>query len=229
MLLRRDRVQALRHLWLPARPDPGRGARQGAVGEPGRVRGRHEAPEGNGARGVDRIGPGRPGRAEWFAIRERLGTTKFIGYDITESHGRSSLALVAGGDRGRRGAKAGETRAGGLRPHALLCRERRPGRRRRRDRVGRRQALACSTPRSRPATSSCTKIGVLEGDARPSAHRGAAGGRRPTCARPRAPTTRPTHLPHAALRHVLGPRVSPEGPDGRRRAHPLRLQPGRRR
>jgi alanyl-tRNA synthetase len=34
--------------------------------------------------------------AEWFAIRERLGATQFIGYDLTEATGKL-LVLVAGG------------------------------------------------------------------------------------------------------------------------------------
>ncbi|KRB46583.1 alanine--tRNA ligase [Phenylobacterium sp. Root700] len=45
--------------------------------------------------------------AEWFAIRERLGATQFLGYDTTEATGKL-LALVSGGAE-ITGAKAGET------------------------------------------------------------------------------------------------------------------------
>ena len=45
--------------------------------------------------------------AEWFAIRERLGATQFLGYDTTEATGKL-LALVSGGAE-IAGAKAGET------------------------------------------------------------------------------------------------------------------------
>lgn len=43
--------------------------------------------------------------AEWFAIRERLGATQFIGYETTEATGKL-LALVAGG------AEIGEAKTG---------------------------------------------------------------------------------------------------------------------
>ncbi len=45
--------------------------------------------------------------AEWFAIRERLGATQFLGYDTTEATGKL-LALVSGGAE-IASAKAGET------------------------------------------------------------------------------------------------------------------------
>ncbi|MDO9430986.1 MAG: alanine--tRNA ligase [Phenylobacterium sp.] len=45
--------------------------------------------------------------AEWFAIRERLGATQFLGYDTTEATGKL-LALVSGGAE-IAAAKAGET------------------------------------------------------------------------------------------------------------------------
>jgi alanyl-tRNA synthetase len=45
--------------------------------------------------------------AEWFAIRERLGATEFLGYDTTEATGKL-LALVSGGAE-IAAAKAGET------------------------------------------------------------------------------------------------------------------------
>ena len=59
--VRRDGVQALRHLRLPARPHPGRRARQGSVGRHRRLRRRHGSPARPGPRGLDRIravGPG---------------------------------------------------------------------------------------------------------------------------------------------------------------------------
>ncbi len=59
--VRRDRLQALRHLRLPAGPHPGRGARQGPDrGHRGLRRGHGRAARA-GARGLDRLGPGGPG------------------------------------------------------------------------------------------------------------------------------------------------------------------------
>ena len=56
--LRRRRVQALRHLRLPARPDPGGPARQEDRRGQGGVRQGHAAPARRGAQGLDRLGRG---------------------------------------------------------------------------------------------------------------------------------------------------------------------------
>ena len=78
--------------------------------------------------GGARTGPDRATRrraATGWPLRARLGATAFEGYETVEVTARG-VALA----EGRRGVGGGRGRrhcAGGVRPHPLLCRERRPG------------------------------------------------------------------------------------------------------
>ncbi len=207
VLLRRDRLQALRHLRLPARPHPGRGARQAASTvdtdgfDAAMERQRTMARENWAGSGQQAQG------AVWLALRERLGPTQFLGYEGTEATGEV-LALVEGRRRGR-GGRRGRDGRGALRPHALLRRERRPGRRPRRDRVAGRPRRGASTPRRRPATSHAHALKITDGRLELGAR-----ARLAVDAERRARTRlnhSAAHLAHAALKHVLGPHVAQKG------------------
>ena len=115
--VRRDRLQALRHLWLPAGPDPGRGARRGFTVDLADFDAAMERQRDMAARGLDRLGPGGRG-GEWLALRDRLGPTVFTGYDDVDGSRRG-----AGAGRGRprgRHRRGRRDRPGPVRPHALL-------------------------------------------------------------------------------------------------------------
>jgi alanyl-tRNA synthetase len=103
---RRDRLQALRHLRLPAGPDPGRRARQGHHGRHRRLRRGHGPPAHHGARQLVRLGP-EGAAAAWFGIKERTGPTNFVGYENTETTGVVKAILVDGVEA--ESAKAGLT------------------------------------------------------------------------------------------------------------------------
>ena len=152
--VRRDRVQALRHLRLPARPHPGRGARHAASAS---TRPASTRPWSASARWRARTGraPASRRRAP-SGSRCANGSARpmFLGYEETEATGEL-LALVKDGAEVERG-RGRRDRRGALRPHALLRRERRPGRRPRRDRAGPAAAPRWSTPRRRPATCTST-------------------------------------------------------------------------
>ena len=79
--LRRDGVQALRYLWLPARSHAGRSARQRNMSvdadgfKAAMERQRAEARRawaGSGEAATEAV---------WYALRERVGATEFLGYD----------------------------------------------------------------------------------------------------------------------------------------------------
>ena len=67
----------------------------------------------------------KAGGAEWLKLKERFGATSFEGYDRSETTGKV-LAIVKGRRRGG-GRRGGRHRAGVVRPHAFLRRERRAG------------------------------------------------------------------------------------------------------
>ena len=91
--------------------------------------------------------------AVWFALREKVGATEFLGYE-TESAEGVVAALVRDGKEVD-ALKNGEQRRRRAQPDAVLWRVRRPGRRHRRD-DGRRRALARHRhAKSRPAICSC--------------------------------------------------------------------------
>ena len=133
---RRGRLQALRHLRLPARPDAGRAARPRPHGRHRRLR------RGDGARSAPRrarAGPAparRRPRRIWFELREQLGATEFLGYDDRDRRRQGRRA-----DRRRQARStrptAGDRRLGHRQPDAVLRRVRRPDRR---------QPASCSPP-----------------------------------------------------------------------------------
>ena len=128
--LRRDGVQALRHLWLPARPDPGRAPRAGPLGRRRGLQFGHGAPARRGpprlggiGGGRDRIGLVRRARTDRRDRLPRLRDRDRGGSDPGDPQGRR---------RGRppRGGREGFDRP---QPDAVLWRIGRAGRRRRRD------------------------------------------------------------------------------------------------
>jgi alanyl-tRNA synthetase len=128
---RRDRLQALRHLWLPARPDPGRAARSGASPStmpasrrPWSGRRRKRAPTG-------RAPATRRPRTVWFELRERVGATEFLGYDTEKAEG--VVEALVRRRCGRRGGGGRRDRAARDEPDAVLRRIRRPDGRHRND------------------------------------------------------------------------------------------------
>ena len=127
----RDRLHPVRHLRLPAGPDPGRGAPARPVGRHRRLR-RRPWPSSARAAREHWTGSGQTATAgEWLAIRDRLGPTVFTGYDGVEDSGEV-LAILQG--RRRRSMRPGRARPSEVLfdRTALLRRERRPGRRPRR-------------------------------------------------------------------------------------------------
>ena len=126
---RRNRLQALRHLRLPVRPDRGRAAgprasRSTARGSTRRWRSRKPplVPRG-------RARAAKASNELWFDLVEEFGSTEFTGYSGDEGEG-VVLAIVKDGERvdKRRSRRDGRDRA---QPDAVLRRERRPDRRHR--------------------------------------------------------------------------------------------------
>ncbi len=109
----------------------------------------------HGARALDRLGPAASASRLAVPIRDRLGATDFTGYDAVRGDRRRAWPCVARrrAEVGRGAAQA--DRRGAVRPHPLLRRGRRPGRRHRRGGMDRRRGPRCSTPEAgrRPATS----------------------------------------------------------------------------
>ena len=128
---RRDRLQALRHLRLPARSDAGRAARARPLGRrrrPSTPRWSASAPR-RAAPGPARARP-RP-RRSGTRLRETVGATDFLGYDTETAEG-VIRAIVKDGVEVER-LEAGEKGLAHPQPDAVLRRVRRPGRRHRRD------------------------------------------------------------------------------------------------
>ena len=126
---RRRRLPALRHLRLPARPDPGRAARAAAAASTSPAS-RRRWPSRRRRRAPPGPAPARrPTRRIWFDLAERHGPTEFLGYDTETAEGQV-LALVVGGHAVET-APVGDRGAGRAEPDAVLRRIRRPGRRHR--------------------------------------------------------------------------------------------------
>ena len=93
--------------------------------------------------------------AVWFALREEVGATEFLGYETETAEG-VVLAIMRGERAGRRGGGRRRDRHH-RQPDAVLRRIGRPGRRHRRDLLGRRRrAGGARHGQRRPAT--CTSI-----------------------------------------------------------------------
>ena len=152
---RRDRLQALRHLRLPARPDAGRAASRAAsrsipTASTRRWRSRRRRRARPG-RARARLRPRRSGSRS----SERAGATEFLGYDTETRRGRDPRDPQPTARRST-ALKAGEEATLVAQPDAVLRRIGRPGRRRGRHQGCRGRAV----PRHRHAedawaTSSC--------------------------------------------------------------------------
>ena len=127
---RRDRVQALRHVRLPLRSDRGRAARPRPERRPRRLRRGDGRAEGRRARRLEGLGRQGVATSCGSTSPRSIGATEFTGYSGDEGEG-VVLALVKDGARGRARRRPGETVTDRPQPDALLRRERRPGRRRR--------------------------------------------------------------------------------------------------
>ncbi|HEY8571932.1 alanine--tRNA ligase [Phenylobacterium sp.] len=144
--------------------------------------------------------------AEWFSIRDRLGQTDFVGYDLTEATGEV-LALVANGQEVER-AEAGET------VQALF--DRTPFYAESGGQAGDQGEVEWDGGRARVADVQkqagdlhVHELEILEGVLTPGVHA------RLAVDPERRQTTRSnhsaTHLLHAALRNVLGRHVTQKG------------------
>ena len=144
--------------------------------------------------------------AEWFAIRERLGATQFIGYDLTEATGKL-LALVAGG------AEVPEAREGET---VLAVFDRTPFYAESGGQAGDVGEIEWSGGKAKVLDTQkqagdlfVHEIEILAGVLTPGTEaRLAVDAELRTSTRANHSAT---HLLHAALRHVLGPHVSQKG------------------
>ena len=129
--LRRNRVQALRHLRLSARPDAGRAARP----QPRRVDtdGFEAAMERQRADARKAwAGSAAATEAVWFWPARETRATEFLGYDTETAEGVLSTILVDDG-KGASATQKGASAPASSQPDAVLRRIRRSGRRFRRD------------------------------------------------------------------------------------------------
>ena len=127
----RDRLHALRHLRLSARPDAGRAASRAASRSTptpstrrwsASARRRAQSWAGSGEAATEAV---------WFALREKVGATEFLGYETETAEGVVA-ALVKDGKEVA-ALNDGRERRGRPQPDAVLRRVRRPGRRHRHD------------------------------------------------------------------------------------------------
>ncbi|MBP6877602.1 MAG: alanine--tRNA ligase [Phenylobacterium sp.] len=144
--------------------------------------------------------------AEWFAIRERLGATEFLGYDTTEATGKL-LALVAGGAEVE-AAKSGET--------VLAVFDRTPFYAESGGQAGDVGEIEWNGGKARVLDTQkqagdlfVHEIEILQGDLTPGAEARLAVD--PDLRTATRANHSATHLLHAALRNVLGPHVSQKG------------------
>ena len=151
---RRDRLQALRHLRLPARSDAGRAAPARHLGRSRRLH-RMRWSARRPKRASSWAGSGEAAtETVWFAVREKAGATEFLGYD-TEA-GRRHRAGAGQGRQGRRQRPARATTVGDRRqPDAVLWRVRRPDGRHRRRSPATASRSRLPTRRRRPTACSC--------------------------------------------------------------------------
>ena len=147
-------------------------------------------------------------RGAWFALRDEIGATEFLGYDTEIAEG--VIQAIMRGDE--RVAEASSRRRGRHRrqPDAVLCRVGRPDRRHRRDLLGRTAASWRCATRVKKAGELHLHLGTVRhgtlkiGDA---VELRVDGERR---RRLRANHS-VTHLLHQALRHRLGEHVTQKG------------------
>ena len=127
---RRDRVPALRHLWVSARSDAGRSARPRPLGRPRRVQRRDGAPARRGAARLGGLGGGgdRNGLVRFARARRRDRVSGLRDRDRRGRHPRDPQGRRRGRDAGGRRARLADPQ-----PDAVLRRGRRAGRRRRRN------------------------------------------------------------------------------------------------
>ena len=114
-LLRRDRLPALRHLRLSARPDRGRAARTGPQGGGRRASRRQWRASARRRAGAGSARARRRPRRSGSRLREELGATEFLGYETESAEGvvlaiMRDGARVAEADRRRRGRGRSSTR-----------------------------------------------------------------------------------------------------------------------
>jgi len=144
--------------------------------------------------------------AEWFAIRERLGATEFLGYDTTEATGKL-LALVADG------AEV-ETASSGQTVFAVFART--PFYAESGGQAGDVGEIEWSGGKARVLDTQkqagdlfVHEIEILQGELSPGAEARLAVD--PDLRTTTRANHSATHLLHAALRNVLGPHVSQKG------------------
>lgn len=144
--------------------------------------------------------------AEWFAIRERLGATEFLGYDTTEATGKL-LTLVSGG------AEVGKALAGDT---VLAVFDRTPFYAESGGQAGDVGEIEWSGGKARVLDTQkqagdlvVHEIEILQGVIEPGAEARLAVD--PDLRTATRANHSATHLLHAALRNVLGPHVSQKG------------------
>ena len=145
--------------------------------------------------------------AVWFALREKLGATEFLGYETETAEG--VVAALVQGRQGGRVARQGRERRGRRQPDAVLRRIRRPGRRHRRD-DRRRRAL----PRHRHAEEGRRSL-------RPHRHGGGGHAQARRGARARGRSCAPQRHPPEPFRHASAARGAAPGARRSRRAEGL--------
>ena len=181
----RNRVQALRHLRLPLRPDRGRAARSRAERRPRRLRYRHGRAKGP-ARAAWKGSGDKASDELWFDLAEEHGATEFTGYSGDEGEG-VVLAIVKDGAqcRQRQARRDGHHPA---QPDAILRRKRRAGWRRRKTDLS--QGLCRRSYRHVEAARPAARASHQGGEGRGLGRRDVCTSRSmPSGVTPRAPTT----------------------------------------